>query len=162
MFTSRALTGLFTAALLSLTLSAQQIERGDVQLLIGDNINPLCLQGPPPTMASMWRGIVDGTEIPGSQGAMLILSGALWMDGGALDTEFGQILIDPSMSVYQLNRPLHAGRVMFGIPVPNDSSLIGQKYYAQGLVYGYRVMQLCNGLELTLGNQVLPPAGGDE
>ena len=69
------------------------------------------------------------------------------MGGGALNTEFGQILIDPSMAVYQLNRPFFTGRVMFGIPVPNDPSLIGQKYYSQALVYGYRVMQMCNGLD---------------
>jgi len=162
MFTSRALTGLLTAALLSFTLSAQEVERGDVQLLLGDNVNPLCFQGPPPTMNSMWRGIVDGTEIAGSQGAMVMLSGGLWMGGGALNTEFGQILIDPSMAVYQLNRPFFTGRVMFGIPVPNDPSLIGQKYYSQALVYGYRVMQMCNGLELTLGSRLLPPEEGNE
>ena len=162
MFTSRALIGLFATALLSLTSSAQQAERGSVELLLGDEINPVCLQGPAPTLNSMWRGTVDGSEMKGAQGAMLLLSAAPWMDGGALDTEFGQILVDPAMAIYRLNRPLNDGRVMFGIPVPNDPALVGQKYYIQSLVYGYRMMQLCNGLEVTIGDRVSPPDRDDD
>ena len=161
MLTSRVLTGLLASTLLALFASAQEPDRGQVLMINGDGINPMCLDGPAPTIDSMWRGTVDGTQIVGAQGAMLMLSGGPWLlNGGALNTDFGQILIDPAMAIYRLNRPLQGGRVVFGLPVPNDLTMVGQKFYMQSLVYGYQVMQLCNGLELTIGNPVLPPQDG--
>ena len=155
MSTSRNLLSVFAAALLSLTFSAQETERGDVRMLEGDGSNPICLEGAIPVANSMWHAKIDASMIPGAQGAMLILSSAAWSTG-ALDTDFGQILIDPEMRIYNLNRPLNIARVQFGVPVPNDPAVIGETYYAQALVYGQKIQQLCNALELTVGDIPAP------
>jgi len=139
------------AAFLSLASIAQEPARGEVRTLEGDGSNPICLAGSIPAADTMWQAKIDASMIPGAQGAMLVLSASPWPTG-ALDTDFGQVLIDPKTRIYNLNRSLNVDRVQFGIPVPNDPAVIGETYYAQALVYGQTAYQLCNALELRIGD----------
>lgn len=151
MSTTRTILAAVAAMLCSAAVSAQGPAPGEVRTLAGDGTNPICLMGDRAMLGSMWHGRIDASSISG-QGAILILSSSAW-PGGALKTDFGEILIDLSQRIYTLSRPLVDSQVQFGIPVPNDPALIGVHYFAQGLVYG-RVQRLCNALELSIGEDL--------
>jgi len=151
MSTTKTILAAAAAILCSAAVSAQGPAPGEVRTLEGDGTNPTCLMGDRAMIGSMWHGRIDASLV-GGQGAILILSSGAW-PGGALKTDFGEILIDLSQRIYTLSRPLVDNQVQFGIPVPNDPALLGERYFAQGLVYG-RVQSLCNALEISIGQDL--------
>lgn len=150
MFKTRTLLAAFVASVLALVSNAQT--RGEIRVINGDDINPAVLSGDRPEVGSFWQARINTEGIPG-QGVLMLVSSDPWPTG-AFTAPSGQILIDPSRSLLSVSRPIIDNLVTFGIPVPNDPSIVGENFYVQSLIFG-RDLTLTNGLALTMGDRTL-------
>ena len=116
----------------------------------GTGINPQCFSSTSsPTIGSTWQMQVDATGIQGAGKSFVRCR----LGTASIFTPQGELLLDPSSLFVFTSTVFGTGVMNHTHDIPNDPTLVGQTWYAQGSVGPVEgpLLQLCNALTVTVG-----------